>query len=136
MNNLSQIPQIANLNSEEKDLFYAILSASNNSPSLDLSPIENLYRVDYDEIPVSIDEFLENDYYLGKVYNNGKNIYPYWRKFLHNFFHDNPDKSFEVALTGAIGVGKTTIASIALIYLMYRTMCLKDPQKLQHHLSC
>ncbi len=129
MNNLSQIPQIKNLNEEESKLFYAILSASNNSPSLDLSPIENLYKVDYDEIPVSIDEFLENDYYLGKVYNNGKNIYPYWRKFLHNFFHDNPDKAFEVALTGAIGVGKTTIASIALIYLMYRTMCLKDPQK-------
>lgn len=129
MNNLSSIPQIQNLNEEESKLFYALLSASHNSPSLDLSPIESLYKVDYEEIPVSIDEFLENDYYLGKVYNNGKNIYPYWRNFLHNFFHDNPDKAFEVALTGAIGVGKTTVASIALIYLMYRTMCLKDPQK-------
>jgi len=129
LNNLSSIPQIQNLNEEESKLFYALLSASHNSPSLDLSPIESLYKVDYEEIPVSIDEFLENDYYLGKVYNNGKNIYPYWRNFLHNFFHDNPDKAFEVALTGAIGVGKTTVASIALIYLMYRTMCLKDPQK-------
>lgn len=129
MNSLSTIPQIKNLNEEESKLFYALLNASSNSPSLDLSPIEQLYLVDYDEIPVSIDEFLENDYYLGKVYNNGKNIYPYWRNFLHNFFHNNPDKAFEVALTGAIGVGKTTIASIALIYLMYRTMCLKDPQK-------
>lgn len=129
MNSLSSIPQIQNLNEEESKLFYALLSATKNSPALDLSPIESLYKVDYEEIPVSIDEFLENDYYLGKVYNNGKNIYPFWRNFLHNFFHDNPDKAFEVALTGAIGVGKTTIASIALIYLMYRTMCLKDPQK-------
>lgn len=129
MNNLAHIPQINNLNEEESKLFYALLSASSNSPSLDLSPIESLYKVDYDEIPVSIDEFLENDYYLGKVYNNGKNIYPYWRNFLHNFFHDNPDKAFEVALTGAIGVGKTTIASIALTYLIYKTLCLKDPQK-------
>jgi len=129
MRNLSSIPQIKNLNEEESRLFYAILSASSNRSSLDLSPIENLYKVDYDEIPVSIDEFLENDYYLGKVYNNGKNIYPYWRNFLHNFFHDNPEKAFEVALTGAIGVGKTTIASIALIYLIYKTLCLKDPQK-------
>lgn len=129
MSNLSTIPQIKNLNEEERKLFYALLSASNTSSSLDLSPIENLYKVDYDEIPVSIDEFLENDYYLGKVYNNGKNIYPYWRRFLHSFFHENPDKAFEVALTGAIGVGKTTIASIALIYLIYKTLCLKDPQK-------
>ena len=129
MNSISSLPQIQNLNEEEKKLFYAVLSASRNSGSLDLSPIENLYKVDYDEIPVSIDEFLENDRYLGKVYNNGKNIYPYWRRFLHNFFHDNPDKAFEVALTGAIGVGKTTIASIALTYLIYKTLCLKDPQK-------
>lgn len=129
MSNLASIPQIQNLNEAERKLFYSILSASNHKDSLDLSPIEDLYKVDYEEIPVSIDEFLENDYYLGKVYNNGKNIYPYWRNFLHNFFHDNPDKAFEVALTGAIGVGKTTVASIALIYLMYKTMCLKDPQK-------
>lgn len=129
MTSLAHIPQIKNLNEEESKLFYTLLAASNSSSSLDLSPIERLYKVDYDEIPVSIDEFLENDYYLGKVYNNGKNIYPYWRNFLHNFFHDNPDKAFEVALTGAIGVGKTTIASIALTYLIYKTLCLKDPQK-------
>lgn len=129
MNSLSNIPQIKNLNEEESKLFYALLSSSRLSENLDLSQVDNLYKVDYEEIPVSIDEFLENDYYLGKVYNNGKNIYPYWRRFLHNFFHDNPDKAFEVALTGAIGVGKTTIASIALIYLIYKTLCLKDPQK-------
>ena len=129
MNSLADIPQIKNLNEEERKLFYQILSASRKLDRLDLSPIESLYKVDYDEVPVSIDEFLENDYYLGKVYNNGKNIYPYWRDFLHRFFHDNPYKAFEVALTGAIGVGKTTIASIALIYVIYKTLCLKDPQK-------
>ena len=129
MDQLNRLPQIRNLNEEESRLFFSILSATRGNGNLNLQPIENLYKVDYDEIPVSIDEFLENDRYLGKVYNNGKNIYPYWRNFLHNFFHDNPDKAFEVALTGAIGVGKTTIASIALIYLIYKTLCLKDPQK-------
>lgn len=39
MNNLAQIPQIKNLNEEEIRLFYALLSASNNSPSLDLLEI-------------------------------------------------------------------------------------------------
>lgn len=129
MSNLATIPQIKNLNEEESKLFYALLNASSSSPSLDLSPIEQLYKVDYDEIPVSIDEFLENDLYLGKVYNNGKNIYPYWRDVLRTYFHNNPDNSFELICTGAIGVGKTTIASIALTYLMYKTLCLKDPQK-------
>lgn len=127
MTNLSELPQIKNLNEEESKLFYSLLSASNKIDSL--TPIQALYDVDYEEIPVSIDEFLENDHYMGKVYNNGKNIYPYWRKFLHNFFHENPDKAFEVCLSGCIGSGKSTISSIALTYLMYKTLCLKNPQK-------
>lgn len=127
MGQLSDLPQIKNLNEEESKLFYTLLSASRNSDSL--KPIESLYTVDYEEIPVTIDEFLENDRYLGQVYNNGKNIYPYWRNVLRTFFHNNPDNAFELICTGAIGVGKTTIASIALTYLIYKTLCLKDPQR-------
>lgn len=91
--------------------------------------LEQLYYQDYDEIPVSIDEFLRDDYYMGQVYNNGQNIYPFWRGVLHDFYHNNPDKAFELCLTGCIGSGKSTIASIALTYLIYRTLCLKNPQK-------
>lgn len=35
---------------------------------------KSIYDV-YDEIPVSIDEFIENPRYLGKVLNGGKSIY-------------------------------------------------------------
>lgn len=128
MSSLASIPQIKNLNDEESRLFYSLLSASSKSSSLDLSPIENLYQVDYDEIPVSIDEFLTNDRYLGKVFKNGSLIYPFWRNQLHDIYHNNPDKSWEICITGAIGLGKSTIASIALMYSLYRTLCLKDPQ--------
>ena len=34
--------------------------------------------------------------------------------------HNNP-------ITGAIGIGKSTIAVICLLYLLYRLLCLKDP---------
>lgn len=34
----------------------------------------------------------------------------------------------EALITGAIGIGKTTIASIVLSYLVCCTLCLKDPQ--------
>lgn len=129
MDNLSQLPQIKNLSEEESRIFYSLLAASNSKSSLDLSPIERLYKADYDEIPVSIDEFLENEYYLGKVFDKGKSIYPFWRKELRHIFHDNADHAFEVALTGAIGVGKSTIAAIAMMYQMYRVLCLKDPQR-------
>ena len=92
----------------------------------------NLVFDDYNEIPVSIDEFLENPEYLGKVFNNGASIYPFWRDTLHMIFHDNPDHAHEIALTGAIGLGKSTIAAIAMMYQMYRVLCLKDPQKYYH----
>lgn len=100
MNNLTSLPQIQNLNEEESRLFYALLSASSNSSSVDLSPIEELYKVDYDEVPVSIDEFLREEKYLGKVFNHGESIYPFWRQTLHDIFHNNSDHAFEVCLTG------------------------------------
>lgn len=126
---VEEIPQIQNLNQEEKKLFYSLLNSAVTSEGLDLSGVENLYTVDYEEIPVSIDRFISDPEYMGKVYNNGDLIYPFWKKFLHDLFHDNPNKAFEVAISGAIGTGKSTVSSIALTYLMYRTLCLKDPQK-------
>lgn len=106
MSDVNNIPQIQNLNEEERKVFFSLLSATRNSDSF--APIESIYKVDYEEIPVTIDEFLENDYYLGKVYNNGKNIYPYWRHVLHDFFHNNSDKRFELVLTGCLS-GDTLI---------------------------
>ena len=35
----------------------------------------------------------------------------------------------EIILTGAIGVGKTTIAVVGMSYILYRLMCLKNPAK-------
>src|SRR4051812_16350132 len=43
----------------------------------------------------------------------------------------DPDRIAKVQramLTGAIGIGKTTIASIALPYMVHYVLCLKDPQ--------
>lgn len=121
--------QLDNLNEEEKKVFYTILSSSVHRNQLDTRFLERLYLSDYREIPVSIDQFLEDNNYLGKIYDQGRLIYPFWRHHLHNIFHDNPDNAWEQIFTGAIGVGKSTIAAIGLMYLIYRTLCLKDPQK-------
>lgn len=128
MNNLKELPQIQNLNAEERRVFYNLLSSSRTTEGIDLTKIDELYKSDYTEIPVSIDTFLEEDRYLGKVFNNGKSIYPYWRKHLYQVFHDNPDHAFEICYSGAIGLGKSSIAAIALMYQLYRVLCLRDPQ--------
>lgn len=119
-----------NLSSEELEIAKSIMTQLMTTGESDI--LAKIYKDDYNEIPVSIDEFLENPEYLGKVFNNGASIYPFWRDTLRMIFHDNPDHAHEIAFTGAIGLGKSTIAAIAMMYQMYRVLCLKDPQKYYH----
>lgn len=80
----------------------------------------------YEEIPVSIDEFLENPKYLGGTTNRGKAIYPKWREALRDIFKD-PYKYTTVILTGCIGSGKSTIGTYIALYMLYNILCLRDP---------
>lgn len=90
--------------------------------------LEQIWYTDYDEIPVSVTEFITNPYYLGKSTRNGESIYPYWRKKYVDIFDES--KAYqEIVLTGAIGVGKTRTAVVCLAYLMYKLMCLRNPQE-------
>ena len=84
---------------------------------------------DYEEIPVDIDTFLENDEYLGKATNHGTQIYPFWRNALREIFANGDTAFHEVVFSGAIGIGKTAIAVYAISYLLYRLLCLKRPQR-------
>ena len=76
------------LNATERSVLESILKSG------DLSILESLYDEDYEEIPVTIDEFISNPRYLGSVYDGGDLVYPYWRNILHKFFH-NSDAKFQ-----------------------------------------
>ena len=126
--------QIMNINKDEfeklspdnKELILKILSEYKNTGVSET--LKELWEIDYNEIPVSIDEFIENDHYLGKSTRNGKSIYPYWRKKYREIF--NPSLGYEeIIFTGAIGVGKTKTSDVCLAYLLYKLMCLKNPQQ-------
>lgn len=121
-------PVLNRLNPEEKDILVDLLERSTSSGEIDLSVLSDLYYADYDEVPVSIDQFISDPHYLGDVYDKGSLIYPYWRSFMHTAFHDNPNKAFEIGLTGAIGTGKSTVAAVMMTYMIYKTLCLKDPR--------
>lgn len=114
------------LSDEEKEVLINMLgemSTNGNSETLN-----HLWEQDYDEVPVDIDTFIEDDDYLGAATNNGKSIYPYWRERMREWFA--PDAPYmEIVLSGSIGIGKTTIADIGLAYLLYKLLCLKNPQE-------
>ena len=92
---------------------------------------EELKYSDYEEIPVDITTFMHDKKYLGNaLYNKeGKfTIFPYWEDKLREIFPSPTETRYNtVVFTGAIGLGKSTIAVICLLYLLYRLLCLKDP---------
>lgn len=82
----------------------------------------------YREIPVDIDTFIEDPYFIGKYTDNGKRIYPFWRNALRKVF-SSENTTRNVIVSTAIGTGKTRFCHIATAYSLYLFMCLNNPQQ-------
>lgn len=115
------------LNDEEQKLIIQILKEYADTGTS--KTYTDVWLEDYEEIPVDIDTFLEDPQYLGLATNYGKQIYPFWREQLRKLFANGDMDYEEVAFTGAIGIGKTAIAVYAVCYLLYRLLCLRNPQR-------
>lgn len=90
--------------------------------------MKELFMQDFEEIPVSYKRFISDPYYLGNSTGNGKGIYPYWIKEAEEI-HDPSKNYYEIARTGSIGQGKTSVSVIDVCYDLYKMMCLRDPHK-------
>lgn len=127
--NSDQINSIMDrLTPKEKELAISILQQYANEGHSNL--LDNLILSDFDEAPVDIHTFLHDKKYLGNaLYDNGRfTVFPYWEKTLEKIFPDNISTKYNtIIFTGAIGLGKSTIAVIILLYLLHRLLCLKDP---------
>lgn len=83
---------------------------------------------DFDEKPATIEEFLGPNYL-----NIEKGIRPGLKQALIDIFGEDIDP-YRISLkrramfTGGIGIGKTTLASIAIPYMVHWLLCLKSPQ--------
>lgn len=95
-----KVKNLTKFDADEQRAYNAILDElSETGRSVTL---ENLWSTDYDRKPVSILEFIENDYYIG---DQVKKLAPVWKKELTEFFNPNSQK-FILILTGSIGSGK------------------------------
>lgn len=75
------------------------------------------------KIPPTIEQFILEDYYLGQREFCCEAVL----KTLREVF--DPARSYrEAALVWGIGAGKSYASSIALAYMAYRLLCLRDPQ--------
>lgn len=99
------------------------LSRSGTSTTYD-----NLWLQDYIEIPVDLDTFLCDDRYLGRTNQNGNSVYPFWKQSMHDIF-DAGNQYDQCVFTGATRIGKTSTAITCSCYMLYKMMCLRDPQR-------
>lgn len=111
---------------EEQNILRQVLTEL--SESGESKTYRDIWLADYKEIPVDIDTFINDDAYLGRTNRNGDAVYPFWRKELNNVFGAG-NKYYEWILTGATRIGKSSTAITATAYMLYRLMCLRDPQK-------
>lgn len=127
-NNLNLL-HLEGLTESERRYALQILSELGENKS---EKYNQLLHEDYDEIPVDIDTFLTDPDYLGKglINDEGKfTVFPYWVDVLKKVFPDplKPAAYNTLALSGAIGLGKSFEAVLAGLYELYRMLCLKDP---------
>ena len=109
---------IAGLTEEERILMRALQEDLND----DITMSNELELHTYHTIPVSMEQFLDDPYYLGEACST---IYPAIRDDLIRLFN-RPYR--EVLNTGSIGVGKSYAASIAICRLVYEFSCMISPQ--------
>lgn len=115
------------LTSEEEAAIRTILSEIAQGGSSET--LNNLWYADYEEIPVDIYTFITDRRYLGESFLDADDnllIYPFWVEVLKQIFAPT-SQIFEVGLSGAIGLGKSTIATVGMAYVLYKLLCLKDP---------
>lgn len=122
--------ELENLSEKERELALKILQQMSSEGSSSL--YNDLIYADYDEIPVDINTFLTDARYLGKglINDEGKfTVFPYWVETLKKVFPDplEPAAYNTLALSGAIGLGKSFVAVLCGLYELYRMICLKDP---------
>lgn len=84
-----------------------------------------LWEIDYIRKPVPIAQFISDYDYFGEI---GQGLFPCWEKELDLIFNQE-NQITEVVVTGAIGTGKTTFATVALAYKLYTLTCLRNPFK-------
>lgn len=127
--NIEDLKELQDLSAEERAAVMSILEEYSSTGESKL--FNDIKYIDFDEVPVDITTFIHDRKYLGNALYDAEGrytIFPYWEEKLRDIFPDNISTRYNtVIFTGAIGLGKSTIAVICLLYLLYRLLCLKDP---------
>ena len=120
---------ISNMSPEEVEIASTILAEL--AETGDSSTLTMLHEADFWRPPPSIEEFLNDDFFLGSVCRrieeeNQNGLYPCWMEVLGDAFAPS-SKVQQLILSGCIGSGKSFCGSVAILYKMARVLCMRNP---------
>ena len=93
--------------------------------------LEQVWLSDFKGVPVGIDQFICDNYYMGQTNSEGAQVYPFWRQTFRNIF-DKGNKYNEIILSGATRLGKSSSMVTILCYMLYRLMLYRNPHEYFH----
>lgn len=97
----------------------------------DFSAYDELWKLDYVRKPPDIEEFILDDYYLGRTWRpvpgENEGIWPTWLDLMSAHFNIN-SRIHNTVLTGSLGTGKSSIMVSLILYRMCIATHLKNPQ--------
>lgn len=129
LNNIDISDLQQSLSPEEQEAVLSILKEYSDSGTSDT--LQGIWMSDYEEIPVDIKTFITDPEFLGKIFVDDDGnllIYKFWIDVLSIIFAEN-SPYFETVFSGAIGLGKSTIACVGLAYILYKLLCLRNPSQ-------
>jgi len=118
-------PLIASLGPEDRALYEELITELRLSGT-----VPDIWKHDYTKPPPTIEEFMEDDFYLGKVLRRSEEsegLFPAWKTVMMADF-DIDSKIHNTVITGSLGIGKTFVAVLILLYRMTVVTYLRNPQ--------
>ena len=90
-----------------------------------------LWRFDYIKRPPNIEDFILQDYYLGRTWRpipgENEGIWPAWLDMMRDHMNVN-SRIHNMVITGSLGIGKTVMMVTLILYRMCIATYLKNPQ--------
>jgi len=121
--------EAAGLSNEQPDVLRKLaVEVSQGNTKL----LRQAWLIDYVEAPPTIQEFIRDNRFLGQYFRRDEGfvgLYPRWEELLYQDF-DLDSEIHNLVLTGALGIGKTTVLVVIILYRLCLVTMLKDPQKL------
>ena len=100
---------------------------NNHSERKEQLLIQLARELNYERMPPTVDEILDNEYYLGS--SIGKTLFPAWRRRLKEIYPDPIRTNYTfIVPSGAIGIGKSYFSILVMLIDLIKLCHMRSPQ--------